>query len=285
MEKQLEKQLEKQIEITSLMKCFGKNIILEDINLTISQGQSIAFIGHNGCGKSTLLKILSGLTVYQKGKLNYAKKLKFNYVPENFPKMAITAREYIYSVGLIEGLSKDFVVKRSNELFQAFFMEEMVDNLIKNLSKGTIQKVNVIQAMLSKPDLLLLDEPLSGQDIASQKVFIHLINKMNEDGVTIVMSCHEDFLINAVSKTVYEIKDKNIYLSERKEIKDRSFDVMIFRNHGIRLEELNVNDHIIKVEKVGNDTKIYVDKENSDSVLRQMLSQGYELRGMYDENI
>jgi len=59
--------MEKQIEIINLKKSFGKHIILQDINLTISKGQSIALIGHNGCGKSTLLKILCGLTNYQKG--------------------------------------------------------------------------------------------------------------------------------------------------------------------------------------------------------------------------
>jgi len=301
--------MEKQIEITNLKKSFGKHVILQDINLTISKGQSIAFVGHNGCGKSTLLKILCRLTTYQKGKLEYSQKLKFNYVPENFPKMAITAREYINNIGLIEGLSNEYVKKRSDELFRAFFMEEMVDNSIKNLSKGTMQKVCVIQAVLSKPDILLLDEPLSGQDVDSQKVFIDLINQMNEDGVTIVMSCHEDLLLNAISKTVYEIKNENIYLSDMKEIKDRSYDVMIFRKkkqemkdakpdiridelkidecriEERKIDELNIKELVIKLEKDRIDTKLYVKKDNSDIVLRKMLNQGYELRGMYDENI
>ena len=301
--------MEKQIEIINLKKSFGKHIILQDINLTISKGQSIALIGHNGCGKSTLLKILCGLTNYQKGKLEYTQKLKFNYVPENFPKMAITAREYINSIGLIEGLSNDYVEKRSDELFHAFLMEEMVDNSIRNLSKGTMQKVSVIQAVLSKPDILLLDEPLSGQDVNSQKVFIDMINQMNEDGVTIVMSCHEDLLINAVAKTVYEIKNKNIYMSNKKEIKDTNYDVMIFRKKKYKTEETiaemkidetsldetsldemqtdtsNIKAMIIKLEKQGNSTKLFIRKENSDIVLRKMMNQGYELRRMYDENI
>ena len=277
--------MEKQIEITNLKKSFGRNIILQDINLTISKGQSIALIGHNGCGKSTLLRILCGLTTYQKGNIQYTQKLKFNYVPENFPKMAITAREYINSIGLIEGLSKEYIEKRSNELFHAFFMEEMVENPIKNLSKGTMQKINVIQAVLSKPDILLLDEPLSGQDVNSQKVFIDLINQMNEDGVTIVMSCHEDLLINAVSKIVYEFKKKNIYLSDKKEIKDRSYDVMIIKKVTQEAEKFNIEEMVIKLEKNGTDIKLYVKKENSDMVLRKILSQGYELRRMYDENI
>lgn len=283
--------MEKQIEITNLNKCFGKNTILHDINFSVSKGQSIAFIGHNGCGKSTLLKILCGLTTYQKGNLVYSKTLKFNYVPENFPKMPITAREYIHNIGLIEGFSKEYIEKRSKELFRAFFMEDMVDNAIKNLSKGTIQKVSVIQAILSKPDILLLDEPLSGQDVESQKVFIDLINKMNEDGVTILMSCHEDLLINAVSKTVYEIKNKNLQLIQKKEtteIKDRDYDVMTFRKklqQNSKIDSSGIERLCSKIEKCGNETKIYVKKENSDMLLRMMLDDGYELRRMYDENI
>jgi len=286
--------MEKQIEISNLKKSFGKNIILQDINLTISKGQSIALVGHNGCGKSTLLKILCGLTTYQKGTLKYTQKLKFNYVPENFPKLAITAREYIDNIGLIEGLSKEYVAKRSEELFHTFFMEEMVDNSIKNLSKGTMQKVSVIQAVLSKPDILLLDEPLSGQDVDSQKVFIDLINQMNEDGVTIVMSCHEDLLLRTVSKIIYEIKGRNIHLSDKIEMKERNYNVMIFRKKmqetgevksEIQIDEFNIKRMIAKLEKNGNDTKLYVKEENSDAVLRKMLNEGYELRGMHDESI
>lgn len=309
--------MENLIEVTNLNKRYGHKVILQDIDLTISKGQSIALIGHNGCGKSTLLKILCGLTTYQNGELVYLKKLKFNYVPEHFPKLPITAREYMNHIGLIEGLSKEYVEKRCNELFCAFFMEDMVDNPIKNLSKGTMQKVSVIQAILTKPDILLLDEPLSGQDVESQKVFINIIKKMNEEGVTIVMSCHEELLINAVSKTVYEIKNKNLHLSQKfinLGLKESLYDVMVFLSKNqsdkdtvskIKVDNAKTDDietdnveidnaetvkdqlseFVSKIEKNGDETKLFVNKEKSNFVLREMLNHGYELRRMYDENI
>ncbi|WP_243145507.1 ATP-binding cassette domain-containing protein, partial [Clostridium neonatale] len=67
---------------------------------------------------------------------------------------------------------------------------------IKNLSKGTLQKISVIQAFLSKPYILLLDEPLSGQDSESQKMFIKMVKELIKDDVTVIMSCHESFLID-----------------------------------------------------------------------------------------
>ena len=87
----------------------------------------------------------------------------------------------------------------------------MIHIKMKYLSKGTLQKVGVMQALLSKPDVLLLDEPLSGQDIDSQKVFIKKMNELRHDNVTIIMSCHEPDLIERISDTVYCVDKGKIH--------------------------------------------------------------------------
>lgn len=173
----------------------------------MSQGQSAAFTGHNGSGKSTLLRLIGGLTNPTSGRIQYVRPLKINYIPEHFPKMGITSRRYILHMGLLEGMKKKEIQEKSSELFGEFFMESMQDIPMKHLSKGTLQKVDVIQALLSRPDVLLLDEPLSRQAAGSQNVFIAKVRELNSHGVTILMSCHENFLINRISDRVYEIRD------------------------------------------------------------------------------
>jgi ABC-2 type transport system ATP-binding protein len=277
--------MDKLVEITSMTKSFGKKVILQDVDMVINKGDSIALIGHNGCGKSTLLKIICGLTSIKEGNVKYYKKIKFNYVPERFPQMAITPRQYILRTALIEGLTKDEINKKSDELFKEFFMDNMIDTPIKYLSKGSIQKVSVIQALITKPDILLLDEPLSGQDADSQKVFIELIEKLIEEDVTVVMSCHENILINALSNIVYEVKDKNIqkrYVLNR--TTSRNYDVLVFKeNTNLKEKYKDIEEKIEKIDRDGNEIKVFVFENNSNIVVKKMLDYGYEIRRMYSE--
>ncbi len=271
------------IELINVKKRYGKSIILENINLSIKPGEAVALTGHNGCGKSTMLRIISGLTSVQEGEVRVKDKIKFNYIPDNFPNLPITSREYIFRMGLIDGLSKEEIEKKSNYFFELFKMKTMINTPIKYLSKGTKQKVGVIQAMLTKPDVLLLDEPLSGQDISSQRSFIKLVNNLKEEGAAIVMSCHEKYLINAVSDRLFEIKNKT--LKEREVIRQsEDTDVLVFEaNENIELPFQN--EKIQKIENKENELIIYVDAGFSNSIIVELISNGYVLRRMNSENI
>ena len=83
------------ITLDNIVKQYNKKMVLNGISMTIEQGQSIAFTGHNGCGKSTLLKIISGLVRPTSGKVEYERPFLFHYVPEHFPKMNLTAEQYL----------------------------------------------------------------------------------------------------------------------------------------------------------------------------------------------
>lgn len=281
--------MENLIYMNHITKKYGSKIVLQNICLQVKVGDSIAFIGHNGSGKSTLLKIMSGLVSCDSGKIDYQTKLKFNYVPEYFPKLAITPRQYIMRVGAIDGIEKRRLKEQSSNLFNMFYMDTMIDVPIKYLSKGTIQKVAVIQAMLTTPDVLLLDEPLAGQDMASQQVFIDMVRNMNASGVAIVLSCHEKWLIQALSKQVYEIRNKNLELSnqfmeEISHYKELSF---VKSKSGITdiYQNLNMKDVVLKIENTNGEQLLYVSDKYCDFIIRKMLSNGYELRGMKNETI
>ncbi|MHA9741948.1 ATP-binding cassette domain-containing protein [Robinsoniella peoriensis] len=153
---------EQLIDVIGVSKYFGKDRILEDINFSVEKGKTIALVGHNGCGKSTLLRMIALLTTVSGGEIIHHKKWRITYIPERFPKSDFTAREYVVSMGMLEGLSKEEAKERGSDLLKTFFMESMADKPMKYLSKGTLQKTAVIQALLTKADILLMDEPLSG---------------------------------------------------------------------------------------------------------------------------
>jgi len=188
--------------------------------------------------------------------------------------------QYLDLVGRIDEMGSNTRRERIETLLKDFFMEQMTDTPLNYLSKGSLQKVNVIQALLRTPDVLLLDEPLSGQDANSQRVFIAKMNDLLARGVTIIMSCHEKYLMNEISDTIIEIKDQKIEVVQHKkdEISERYVLVFTDEKGGLVLPKfgfpMNRDDHLIK---------LYVDQGHTDEVIGEMMTHGWSLRSMYHE--
>ncbi len=273
--------MEQIISLKHISKKYGSNGVLSDINLSIYKGQSIALVGNNGSGKSTLLKIISGLTSPSTGEVKYTEKLKFNYVPEHFPKMNITVKQYLTHMGCIEGMQKKQVQEKIQEQLKLFYMEQMTDSLMKNLSKGSLQKVAVIQALLTKPDVLLLDEPLSGQDIKSQRKFIQMGKELNQQGVTIIMSCHEMFLVNQLSRDAYEIKNMQLEPLDLDQYADYEYDMLSFEKpEKATTLPPAITELVHKTEGSEEEIGLIIPREDSNRILMLMLQEGYKLRWM-----
>lgn len=199
--------LQEIIRLENISRKYDGRTILSSIDAVFYKGQSVAFTGHNGCGKSTLLKLIAKLITPTSGQVLYQEPLLFHYIPDKFPPVPLTAREYLRRMGSISGMERQEIEHSIELLGKDFFIEEMLDTLMTKLSKGSLQKVGVIQAIMKKPDVLLLDEPLSGQDAESQQVFIDKINRFRNEQVTIFTACHEEKLVDAIAESVYRIKD------------------------------------------------------------------------------
>ncbi|WP_050008386.1 ATP-binding cassette domain-containing protein [Butyrivibrio sp. WCE2006] len=197
---------EKLVTLENVSKKYSGKAIIDSVSHTFYKGESIVFYGHNGCGKSTMLKLISGLISISGGKLQYHEKLRFSYVPEKFVGMEIEMIDYLRGVARMEGVPPTVI----DTLISDFFLESMIHTRMDKLSKGSLQKVGVIQALMAPHEVILLDEPLSGQDAESQKVFIDKMNELREHGITIFMACHEKKLIDALSDKVYTIEHGNL---------------------------------------------------------------------------
>lgn len=268
------------VSLNATSKYFGRKLILKDINLEITPQNAIALLGPNGSGKSTLLKIIAGLTKISSGTVNYAPQLKIAYIPENFPKIDLTPAEFIKALGLIGGLTPEQVRISMTDLFQAFQMDDMRNVPIKHLSKGTIQKVAVIQALLTTPDVLLLDEPLSGQDIQSQQLFIRMVQKLHQQGVATIMSCHERFLVNQLANTAYEILDHQLIPLDLPSLKQIKYDMLIFEAPSEATLDAELDRLVEHAEWDHNRLKVIVPSDHSDVVLKALLKRQFKLRAM-----
>lgn len=269
------------IALEHIVKEYDKKIILNDIHFTIEQGQSFAFTGQNGCGKSTLLKIIAGLVRPTKGTVKLEKGKLIHYVPEHFPKMNLTARRYLSYMGKMDKLEDAALETRIQKLAEEFFVSNMLDIPMKYLSKGSLQKIGVIQALLKEPDILLLDEPLSGQDVMSQQVFIQKIQELQKHHVTIIMSCHEPYLVDAVADEVYRFADGKIVLESHKSAGEAQWYHMFF----VRTEKADIPEkwkgHLQFTEQ---GCILRAADGECDRAIAEMLEAGWNLRGMHCEN-
>lgn len=261
-----------QIKLENISKVYDKRTIIAPFDLEIQKGSSIAIVGHNGCGKSTLIKMIAGLIQPTTGKISYPNgKPLFHYLPEKFYPTPLKAMEYLKRMGEIDGIPKKELETVIKAMAEEFYVSEFLNIPMKSLSKGTLQKIGVIQAILYEPEILLLDEPLSGQDEDSQKVFIHKVNKLRERGTTVVMSCHERKLIDALSEKKYTIQNGifQAYLEETQ------------RQFCLLLENQNVHAVPPGMEKYGDGFRCYVSENEADHRIMSLLQAGWSLKGMY----
>lgn len=192
------------LELNGVHKRFGKMAVLQNISWSLSRGECVAIIGSNGAGKSTLLHIIAGLAIPSDGsRVEQAKPIRIGYVPERFPALRFRPSEYLHHMAGIQGLDKQEATKRIDAMLNVF---QLQDTKMTLCSKGMLQKVNVMQALLRHPDILVLDEPLSGLDESSQLEMIGILSEIKRQGTAIVMSVHEPLLIASLADRVTQLK-------------------------------------------------------------------------------
>lgn len=271
------------IQLQHISKKYGEKWVLRDITQSFSQGSATAFVGHNGCGKSTLLKLLSGVIRPTQGQVQYDRPLTFHYVPEKFPVIPLTAEEYLLHMGIIDGWSQNQLRGEIRQLAEDFYMAEHLQSKMATLSKGTLQKVGVIQAMLTMPDVLLLDEPLSGQDVDAQRVFIEKVNELRGRGITLFMSCHEPELVAAITEKAYTIGQGRL-LPCRAAMQERYRVLLCWEGEENARQQAAAELAGITNEEIrpyGEGYQIQLTQAECDRHMGQLLAQGWRLRGLH----
>ena len=164
--------------------------LLQDINMTIADGDYISVVGENGSGKSTLIKLILGLLSPSRGNITDTFRQRA-YVPQRFETMnqfPITVYEVLNCQRHILGLKDKAIIRDSLEKMDVYGLK---DQLIGNLSGGQCQKVLIARALMGKPDLLIFDEPSTGIDVKSQMELYPFIKTLNQQhGVTVVTVEH-----------------------------------------------------------------------------------------------
>lgn len=180
----------------------GEQVLLHDINLSISRGEIITLIGPNGAGKTTLLNILLGLRQASSGKIECAADLQVGYMPQRLqlnPQLPLTVERFL----LLANTKTSITPTNINSALTRTGVAHLKTKDINNLSGGEIQRVLLARALLRKPNLLVLDEPVQGVDIGGQNKLYQLIKELRDElSCGVLMVSHDLHLVMAATDHV-----------------------------------------------------------------------------------
>jgi ABC-2 type transport system ATP-binding protein len=215
------------IELNHVTKRYRDFAAVQDLTLSVGDGEIMGIIGHNGAGKSTTLKMIVGLLAPTTGTVTVlghdmerdavAAKQMIGYLPEESPLYDnMTAREYLLFFAELYGLSRAVAQPRIDDLLYSLKLIEQ-DKLTGEFSKGMRRKVAIARTLLHDPQLLVLDEPNSGLDPLTSFFIIHYLKSLRQQGKTILLSAHNLFHVEYICDRVAILKDGRLLVCDTME--------------------------------------------------------------------
>ena len=199
------------IEAQTLSKWFGEVIAVNNLSLSIGSGVT-GLLGPNGAGKTTFIKLALGLYGPSRGSLrvlgqtprnNLDVLRRIGYCPEAdkfYENM--TGYEFVYWMNRFWGMKPAEARKKAEQACEMVKMSHRMDDVVSEYSKGMRQRIKVAQALATDPELLFLDEPMSGLDPEGREELFALIRKLGEEGRTVIFSTHILYEVERVTNTV-----------------------------------------------------------------------------------
>lgn len=223
------------LEIKNVSKKIGKILILDNLSLEVKPGEIFGFVGPNGAGKTTLIKVMLGLYKADSGSISIAGhdiKNEFEEAMDEIGAIIENPEMYGYLSGkdnlkLYARMEKNYDLEYQNEIIEAVKLGSRIDNLVRTYSLGMKQRLGVAQALLSKPKLLVLDEPTNGLDPLGIKELRDLLKRVSsEKNVAVFISSHIlseielmcDRIAIIDNGKIIEVKDMHNLTEDKKEV-------------------------------------------------------------------
>ncbi|EPY6472423.1 methionine ABC transporter ATP-binding protein [Clostridium sporogenes] len=268
------------IEVSNLKKIIKDKVILEDINLSIKEGEVFGIVGHSGAGKSTLLRCLNGLESYEEGRIKIngeeiekLSKKQLRILRKDlgmiFQSFNLLKRKNVFqNIALpleIWGMSKNEINNRVKELLKLVDLEDKAYVKPHNLSGGQKQRVAIARALALETKILLCDEATSALDPKTTKDILNLLKDINGKlGITIVIVTHQMEVIKEICERV-AIMDKG-------KIKSLGFSEELFLSPDKHLKKLLGENEVLP--KDGVNIKIFFTKElSNESIITTMARE------------
>lgn len=258
------------IHVENVEKSFQHVNVIKGINFKLESGICVALIGANGAGKTTILRMMSGLLQPSRGRIYFEGQMKgedirkhIGYLPQHpvFYEW-MTAEEFLQYVGKLSGLDAKTAKNRCNELLTLVGLEDARKRKIGQFSGGMKQRLGIAQAIIHKPKLIMLDEPVSALDPFGRREVLELLEQLKKES-TILFSTH-------ILNDAEEVSEEILFLHNGELIESGTMDEFREKYHQAKID-LVFNRHaegclsaipnhqsILSIKYEGNKASIYV---------------------------
>jgi len=271
------------IEAGHLVKRFGTVTAVNDVTITVREGEIFGFLGPNGAGKTTTMRLLTGVLTPDAGtaRINgidihrhpLDAKMQMGVIPESSTVYGdMSAEQNLHLSGQMYGMPRALREERIDEILSRMGLYEKRRLPVRTFSKGMKQRVSIACAIIHRPKILFLDEPTSGLDVQSRRLVIETIHQMNEQGSTIFLTTHNIEEANTLCQTVCIINKGKIVAQDSPERLKKMFDttqsVEVSFDRPVT-RDLFVAEGILRAEPCGDKWRLYTD--NPDLVLKYLI--------------
>jgi ABC-2 type transport system ATP-binding protein len=278
-----EKSIMPLVQVENLEKSFKDFRVIKGLNFELEQGKCVALIGANGAGKTTTLKMLSGLLEPTKGKISFLGEKQggdhrrlIGYLPQHpvFHEW-MTAREFLEYVGKLSELPTKEAKERSAELLELVGIADAKNRRIGKFSGGMKQRLGIAQAIIHRPKLIMLDEPVSALDPFGRREVLELLEKLKLEA-TVLFSTHILNDAEEVCESILFLHNGEIIESGtmdefREKYHQSKIDLVFSQEASSLLSTLSDHPTVLSILNEGNKVSIYT--EDIEAVKTLILSQ------------
>ena len=250
--------------------------VLRDVRLELRPGRVVRIHGHNGSGKSTLLRVIAGIAEPSSGRVSG--RPPTGYVPERFPPaLPFTAGQYLRHHARMRGVA----ASQGTQWLERFGAAQFAGTAMKELSKGTSQKIAVTQALLGDPELLVLDEAWTGLDVAASDELAAVVRERAGDGACVVFVDHDPGRLGDATDERWVVRDGALHTAGEQFAGLAGAGAAAARLVAIEVAGVAAGISLPSGAEIasGRDGlhRIVVDEARSDEVLRRLLALGPEV--------
>ncbi|MDO5718580.1 MAG: ATP-binding cassette domain-containing protein [Tissierellia bacterium] len=289
------------LDIVNINKSFSEKQILHDVSFSVQSGKAMGFLGRNGAGKTTTIRALMGVFKQDSGQFLLdgkpfdPNKNRVGYLPEErgmYAKEPIL--EQLIYFGKLRGASRAEALKSAEYWIERFELSEHKKKKLETLSKGNQQKIQISQAFLTNPDILILDEPFSGLDPVNSQTLKDIILEFISDKKLVIFSSHQMAYVEDFCDEITLINKGKVVLSgDLKDIKRemRSNKIRISAQNFTNEEFINYLRENIKDINIGSDRHSAVvellEGKSSNELLGELISKQVEIEmfSMYEPSL
>ena len=284
----------KVLECNNLKKQVKNKIIVQDISFSVNKGDVVGLLGPNGAGKTTIIKLILGLIKISEGSIfinGYNIEKDFVKAIEKVGAIVESPDLYMYLSGydnlkITANNYKDISKDRILEVAKIVGLDNRIKDKVSTYSLGMRQRLGIAEAIINRPELLILDEPTNGLDIEGTIEMRNLIKSLSNQGIAILISSHNLTEIDNLCNRIIAIKNGKMVTDETidkfKQISNESSYIFELNNID-NLDNILQNYKFEKIDK--NKIRVYISKENVSEITQKLLANNYQVYLVQEEQI